>query len=47
MLESNQRRPPALNESQPLPQDQQKQKQNTYFAITYHDMVGFRLMFVV
>ena len=46
MLESN-FGPLAQNESQPSPQDQQKQKQNTYFAITYHDVVGFRLISVV
>ena len=46
MLESN-FIPLAQDESKPSPEDQQKQKQNTYFAITYHDVVGFRLISVV
>ena len=46
MLESN-FIPLAQDESQPSPQDQQKQKQNIYFAITYYDVVGFRLKSVV
>ena len=37
----------AQNESLPSPQDQQNQKQNTYFAITYHNVVGSRLTSVV
>ena len=46
MLESN-FGPLSHNESQPSSQDRQKQKQNTYFAITYHNVVGSRLVPVV